>query len=130
MLRDRVVLRDRSPAIIEIKVVCQCDLISQCDWCNLVLDIAEECHVTYRWLVDGRKRLGRVEDPFVTVFVTVVPKEKSSTLMGRRKDDHERAKHLLAPWSTDMGLKERPFAWAATWSQIGANEDQILTVDA
>jgi hypothetical protein len=66
-----------------------------------VLDIAEECHVTYRWLVDGRKRLGRVEDP----FVTVVPKEKSSTLMGRRKDDDERAKHLFAPWSIDMRLK-------------------------
>ena len=101
MLRDRVILRDRS-AVIEIEIICQRDTMSRCDRCNLMLNIAEECHVTYRWLVDGRKRLARVEDP----FLTVVPKEKSSSLMGRRKDDHERSKHLFAPWSIDMRLKE------------------------
>src|SRR6266849_4953345 len=102
MFRGRVILRDRSSGIIEIKIVCQCDPISRCDMCNLMLDIAEECHVTYRWLVGSSKRLGRVEVP----FVTVVPKEKSPTLMGRRKDNHERPKHLFAPWSIDMRFKE------------------------
>src|SRR6266567_519001 len=101
ILRDRVILRDRS-ANIEIEIVCQRDTMSRCDWCNLVLNIAEECHVTYRWLVDGRKCLGRVESP----FVTVVPKIKSSTLMWCRIDDHERPKHLFAPWSIDMRLKK------------------------
>jgi len=76
--------------------------MSRCDWCNLVLDITEKCHVTYRWLADGRMCLGRVEDP----FVTVVPKEKSPTLMERRKDNRERPEHLFAPWSVNMGLKE------------------------
>jgi hypothetical protein len=71
-----------------------------------MLNVAEECHVTYRRLVDGRKRLARVEDP----FVTVVPKEESSTLMWRRKDDHERPKHLFVPWSIDMRLEKRPLA--------------------
>src|SRR6266852_9763123 len=102
MLRGRVILRDRSAVIIEIQTVCQCDPMSQRDRCNLMLNIAEECHVTYRRLVDGRKRLCRVEEP----FVTMMPKEKSSALMGRRKDNHKRAKHLFAPWSIDMRLKE------------------------
>ena len=65
MLRYRVILRDRSIAIIEIEVVCQCDTMFRCDRCNLVFNIAEECHVTYRWLVDGRKRLARVKDPLI-----------------------------------------------------------------
>ena len=101
MLRDRRVIL-KSVAAIEVQVVCQCDTMSRCHRCNLVFNIAEECHVTYRWLVDACKRFGRVEDP----FVTAVPKEKSSTLMGCRKDDHERPKHLFASWSIDMRLKE------------------------
>ena len=32
-----------------------------------MFDIAEECHVAYCGLVDGRKRQRRAGDPFVTV---------------------------------------------------------------
>jgi hypothetical protein len=106
MLRDSVILRVGTAAIIEIEIVCQCDTMSRCDWCNLVFNVAEECHVTYRWLVESLKRLGRVEDP----FVAVVAKKKSSTRMGRRKDDDERPKHPFAPWSIDVRLKERSLA--------------------
>jgi hypothetical protein len=84
--------------------------MSRCDWCNLVFNIAEKCHVTYRWLVDGRKSPGRVEYP----FVTLVPKEKGSTIMGCRKDNDEGAKHLLAPGCIDVRLEERAFTWTAT----------------
>jgi hypothetical protein len=101
-----MIYSDRSAAIIEIEVVCQCDTMSRCDRRNLVFNIVEECHVTYRWSVDGHKRLARVEDS----FVTMTPKEKSSTLMRRRKHNHERSKHLFAPWRIDMRFKERPLA--------------------
>ena len=64
MLRDCVIFRDRSTVEIEI-----------------VLDITGKCHVTYCWLVDGRKCLARVKDS----FLTVVPKKESTALMGRRR---------------------------------------------
>jgi hypothetical protein len=63
-----------------------------------VFDIAEECHVSNLQLALGRKRLVRVEDP----FLTAVAKEESSTLMGRWKYDHERAKHPFAPRSINI----------------------------
>jgi hypothetical protein len=49
-----------------------------------MLDIAGECHVTDRRLLLGRKRLVRVENPFVTAL-----SKKSSTLMGSWKYNHE-----------------------------------------
>jgi hypothetical protein len=79
-----------------------------------MLDIAEECHVTYGWSALCRKRLARVEGS----FMTAVAKEQSSTLMWRWKDEQERAKHLIAAWGIDMRLEERPFTWAATWYQM------------
>ena len=47
-----------------------------------MVDMAKECHVTYRWLVNCRKRLARVKDP----LMTAVTKEQSSTSMERWKD--------------------------------------------
>jgi hypothetical protein len=69
---------------------------------NLMLDIAKECHVTDRCLSLSRKPLTRVKDP----FVAEVPEVQSSTLMRRWKDDHERAKHLIAAWGVDVRLEE------------------------
>jgi hypothetical protein len=95
-----------------------------------MLDIAKECHVTDRQLVIGytSKHLARVEDP----FVTTVTKEQDSTLMECWKDNDERAKHLLAPGSIDVGLAERAFTWTAMSHivpDIGMKEDQMRTVD-
>ena len=102
MLRDDIIRRDRT-TVIGIEVVCQSDAMTGCHWCDLMLDIAEECHVTNRRLVlRFRKLISRVEGP----FLTAVTKEQSSTLKWRWEDNYERAEHLIAAWRINVRLKE------------------------
>jgi hypothetical protein len=90
-----------------------------------MFNVAEECRITDWRFALSCKHLAGVEDP----FLVAVTKVESPTLMGRWKYDHERTKHIFAPRSIDMGLKERPFVCVTTWCQMEVNGYWMRTVN-